>query len=81
MKRKERTKSQAKERKEKSWERKRKGTKNFAIFLARFCRTLREEKRAFCYNFWRKKKLKILRFLLLKLCEFAAGNFGGFCCH
>ncbi|EOY13517.1 Uncharacterized protein TCM_032121 isoform 1 [Theobroma cacao] len=44
----------------------------------RFCCTLREEKKAFYCNFWRKKKLKILRFLLLKLCEFVAENFGGF---
>ncbi|XP_017970174.1 PREDICTED: uncharacterized protein LOC108660574 isoform X1 [Theobroma cacao] len=48
------------------------------FFLAQFCCTLREEKKAFCCNFWRKKKLKFLRLLLLKLCEFAAGNFGGF---
>ncbi|EOY21076.1 Uncharacterized protein TCM_012392 [Theobroma cacao] len=67
-----------------------KRNKNSALFLARFCCTLREEKRAFCCNFWRKKKAKnfeknwsyllivcagkVDSFVLPKLRSFDAGN-------
>ncbi|EOY31836.1 Uncharacterized protein TCM_039118 [Theobroma cacao] len=49
--------------------------------MAQFCCTLREEKRAFCCNFWRKKKLKILRKIGAVCCQFVQKNWTALCCQ